>query len=40
MQLVIRPATAADEGSVIDLWRACGLVASYNDHLFSVREKV
>ena len=31
MQLTVRPATAADEGEVTDLWRACGLVASYND---------
>lgn len=31
MQLTIRPATAADQGELVDLWRACGLVASYND---------
>ena len=31
MQLTVRPATPADEGEVVDLWRACGLVAIYND---------
>ncbi|WP_084507616.1 GNAT family acetyltransferase [Geminicoccus roseus] len=29
--LTVRPATAADEPHVIALWRACGLVTSYND---------
>ena len=31
MQLNVRPATLADEDGVVGLWRACGLVASYND---------
>ncbi len=31
MTLHIRPATAADEQDVTTLWRACGLVVSYND---------
>ena len=31
MPLNVRPATPADEGGVVDLWRVCGLVASYND---------
>ncbi len=31
MLLTIRAATAADEADVVALWRACGLVASYND---------
>ena len=29
--LSIRAATSADQPAVVDLWRACGLVASYND---------
>ncbi len=29
--LTIRPAAAKDEAAVVALWRACGLVASYND---------
>lgn len=31
MSLTIRSAVASDEPEVIDLWRACGLVTSYND---------
>lgn len=31
MALTIRSATPADEPAVTDLWRACGLVTSYND---------
>ena len=31
MQMTIRRATSADETSVVALWRACDLVASYND---------
>ena len=31
MTLSIRPATEADEDSVITLWRDCGLVVSHND---------
>ena len=31
MKLTVRPANAADEDEVVDLWRACGLVTSYND---------
>ena len=31
MALTIRSATPKDEASVIELWRACDLVASYND---------
>jgi ribosomal protein S18 acetylase RimI-like enzyme len=29
--LLIRPAEAADEAAAVALWRACGLVVSYND---------
>lgn len=29
--MTIRDATAADRDAVVALWRACGLVASYND---------
>lgn len=31
MTLTIRSATSADEAAVAELWRACGLVTSYND---------
>ena len=31
MALTIRPAAAGDEAAVVTLWRACDLVASYND---------
>ncbi len=31
MRLTIRPAVPGDESRVVDLWRACDLVASYND---------
>ena len=31
MSLTIRPAAPDDESSVVALWRACDLVASYND---------
>jgi ribosomal protein S18 acetylase RimI-like enzyme len=31
MGLTIRSATARDEAEVIELWRSCDLVASYND---------
>ncbi|SRR5579883_122000 len=31
MGLTIRPAVPEDEAGVIDLWRACDLVVSYND---------
>lgn len=31
MRLTIRPAMPEDEPSVIELWRACDLVVSYND---------
>lgn len=30
-ELLIRPAAAADEAAVVALWKACGLVVSYND---------
>lgn len=30
-QLKIRVATSADEPAVVELWRICGLVTSYND---------
>ena len=29
MQPTVRPAIVADEGRVVDLWRACGLAADY-----------
>ncbi len=29
--LKIRAATSQDEAAIVDLWRACGLVTSYND---------
>jgi ribosomal protein S18 acetylase RimI-like enzyme len=29
--LKTRAATSQDESAIVDLWRACGLVASYND---------
>jgi ribosomal protein S18 acetylase RimI-like enzyme len=31
MELTVRPAAADDEAQVVALWRACDLVASYND---------
>ncbi len=31
MQLTVRPALPKDEASVVELWHACDLVASYND---------
>ncbi len=31
MRLTIRHAVPEDEPSVVELWRVCGLVASYND---------
>jgi len=31
MRLTIRPAAPEDEPSVVELWRTCDLVASYND---------
>lgn len=31
MRLTIRPAVSEDESSVVELWHACDLVASYND---------
>jgi ribosomal protein S18 acetylase RimI-like enzyme len=31
MHLTIRPALAEDEAAVVALWRACALVAPYND---------
>ncbi len=31
MRLTIRPAVPGDEARVVDLWRACDLVASHND---------
>lgn len=31
MPLTVRPAAGPDEPGVVALWRACGLVASYND---------
>ena len=31
MRLTIRPAVPEDERSVVELWRACDLVAGYND---------
>ena len=37
MQLTVREATAADEAGVVALWRACGLVASYNDPVADFR---
>ena len=29
--LKVRAATSQDESAIVELWRACGLVASYND---------
>ena len=29
--LKIRAANPEDESAIVDLWRACGLIASYND---------
>ena len=37
MQLKIRSATAADETELVALWRACDLVASYNDPVADFR---
>ncbi len=37
MQLTVRDATAGDEAGVVALWRACGLVASYNDPVADFR---
>jgi ribosomal protein S18 acetylase RimI-like enzyme len=37
MQLNIRPALPADEAAVVALWRACELVASYNDPVADFR---
>lgn len=31
MPVTIQPALPADEQAITDLWRACGLVVSYND---------
>ena len=31
MRLTIRSAVAEDEASVVELWRVCDLIASYND---------
>ncbi|WP_316980198.1 GNAT family acetyltransferase [Shumkonia mesophila] len=31
VDVTIRPAEAADEAATVALWRACGLVVSYND---------
>ena len=31
MRLSIRPAVPEDEANIVELWRACNLVASYND---------
>jgi ribosomal protein S18 acetylase RimI-like enzyme len=31
MRVTVRPAVAEDEAEVIELWRACDLVVSYND---------
>jgi len=31
LNVTIRPAEAADEAATVALWRACGLVVSYND---------
>ena len=31
MPLTVRPAAPEDEAAVVALWRACGLVVSYND---------
>lgn len=31
VSLTVRPASATDEDAVVALWRACGLVVSYND---------
>jgi ribosomal protein S18 acetylase RimI-like enzyme len=31
MALSVRPALPRDEDAIVALWRACGLVASYND---------
>jgi ribosomal protein S18 acetylase RimI-like enzyme len=31
MMLAVRSATAEDEPAIVALWRACGLVAPYND---------
>lgn len=36
--LAIAPAGAEDEDDVVDLWRACGLVVSYNDPAADFRQ--
>ena len=35
--LTVRPATAADEPSVVALWQACGLVVPHNDPVADFR---
>jgi ribosomal protein S18 acetylase RimI-like enzyme len=37
MPLTIRSATAKDEAEIIELWRSCDLVASYNDPVADFR---
>jgi ribosomal protein S18 acetylase RimI-like enzyme len=37
MRLIIRSAVPDDEASIVELWRVCGLVASYNDPVADFR---
>lgn len=37
MRLTIRPAVPEDESAVVEMWRACNLVASYNDPVADFR---
>ena len=37
MSLVVKPAAAKDEADVVSLWRACDLIASYNDPVADFR---
>ena len=38
--LKIRPYSEADQDAVVDLWRACGLVAPQNDPVKDIRRKL
>lgn len=37
MRLTIRPAVPEDEAAVVEMWRVCNLVASYNDPVADFR---
>jgi len=37
MRLTIRPAVPEDEAAVVEMWRACNLVTSYNDPVADFR---